>query len=56
MDYTIYIILGVLAIVYFVTQGLNRKKSKARKSRNFMDDHKKEGPKKMSGDREAEKP
>ncbi|HLT51638.1 MAG TPA: hypothetical protein VKZ93_06755 [Arenibacter sp.] len=55
MDYTIYIILGFLVIVYFVTQGLNRKKSKARKSRDFMEGYKKGDSKKTTKDRESEK-
>lgn len=41
MDYTIYIILGALAIVYFMAKGMNRKKSRNRKSRSFMEDYKK---------------
>ncbi|HUH46964.1 MAG TPA: hypothetical protein VLZ54_07425 [Arenibacter sp.] len=42
MDYTIYIILGALAVVYFLTKGMNRRSSKNRKSRKFMAGYKKD--------------
>ncbi|PRX54137.1 hypothetical protein CLV81_2533 [Flagellimonas meridianipacifica] len=37
MDYTIYIILGGLVIVYFVVFFTNKRGQKRRKSRKFMD-------------------
>ncbi len=42
MDYTIYIALAILAILYFVFQGQNRKKKRDRKSRKFMEGHRME--------------
>lgn len=37
MDYTMYIILGALALVYFVVLFNNRRNKKKRKSRSFME-------------------
>ena len=37
MDYTVFIILGVLALVYFVVLFSNRKSQRKRKSRRFME-------------------
>ncbi len=37
MDYTIYMILGGLALVYFAVFFTNKKSQKRRKSRKFMD-------------------
>lgn len=42
MDYTIYIILAGLASIYFLTMGLNKKRSRERKSRGFMDEYRKD--------------
>ena len=36
---TIYIICGVLAAIYLFISMVNRKRSKDRKSRKFMDDY-----------------
>jgi hypothetical protein len=36
-DYTIYYILGGLALVYFGMLSRNRRQQKSRKSRRFMD-------------------
>lgn len=55
MDYTIYIILGALAILYFMTKGMNRKKTRDRKSRSFMDGYKKEKRGVPTKDSEPEK-
>lgn len=40
MDNTIYILFGVLFAVYVGISMMNRKKSKERKSRKFMEDYK----------------
>ncbi|WP_411031486.1 hypothetical protein [Spongiimicrobium sp. 3-5] len=37
MNYTIYILLAVFGLVFFVTLIKNRKNAKRRKSRKFMD-------------------
>jgi len=37
MNYTVYIILGVLALIYFVVLFTNRRNQKKRKSRKFME-------------------
>ncbi|MFD2791391.1 hypothetical protein KCTC52924_02498 [Arenibacter antarcticus] len=42
MDYTIYIVLAVLGLVFFMSQGLTRKKKKNRKSKSFMEGYSKE--------------
>lgn len=36
-DYTIYYLLGALALIYFVILSRNRRQQKSRKSRRFMD-------------------
>jgi len=40
MDYIIYIVLGVLGVIFFVAKGFSRGKSKDRKSRKFMEGYK----------------
>lgn len=40
MNNTIYIILGVLFAVYLAISMMNRRKSKERKSRRFMEHYK----------------
>ena len=37
MDYTIYIILGALVVVYFAVFFKNKRGQKRRKSRSFME-------------------
>ncbi|GMN08514.1 hypothetical protein MTsPCn5_39040 [Croceitalea sp. MTPC5] len=37
MDYTIYIILGALALVYFIVLFNNKRNNRRRKSRSFME-------------------
>ena len=37
MNYTVYIILSVLALVYFVVLFNNKRNNKRRKSRKFME-------------------
>ncbi|WP_192877972.1 MULTISPECIES: hypothetical protein [Arenibacter] len=39
MDYIIYIVLAVLGLIFLVTKGLTKRKSKDRKSRKFMEDY-----------------
>ncbi|MGB5554298.1 MAG: hypothetical protein WBM83_06540 [Flavobacteriaceae bacterium] len=39
MKYTMYYILGAVAIVYLLISRINRRKSKDRKSRKFMGDY-----------------
>jgi FtsZ-interacting cell division protein ZipA len=34
---TIYVLLGILAAIYFMTQALAKKRSKERKSKGFME-------------------
>lgn len=40
MDSTIFIILAVLLVIFFVTQGITKKRYKERKSREFMEGRK----------------
>lgn len=40
MNNTIYIILGVVFVIYLVISITNRRKSRDRKSRKFMSDYK----------------
>lgn len=40
MDYTIYIVVIILGILFFMTRGMNRSKKNERKSRRFMEDYK----------------
>ncbi len=40
MDNTIYIVLGVLIVVYLAISITNRNKAKRRKSKKFMEDYK----------------
>jgi hypothetical protein len=40
MNNTIYIILGVLFAIYLAISMMNRKRSKERKSRKFMENYK----------------
>lgn len=39
MNNTIYIVLGVVFAIYLVITILNRNKSRARKSKKFMEDY-----------------
>ncbi|WP_262508010.1 hypothetical protein [Sediminicola luteus] len=41
-EYGIYILLGVFAIIFFFNLKQHKKRNKARKSRRFMDEHRKE--------------
>ena len=41
-DYTIYFVLGALALVYFVVLTRNRRQQKSRKSRRFMEGKRRE--------------
>ncbi|WP_157378179.1 hypothetical protein [Arenibacter latericius] len=52
MDYTIYIVLAALAIVFFMTQGMTRKKNKDRKSRKFMESYREENRNKSREEKE----
>ncbi|MFS4418306.1 hypothetical protein [Maribacter sp. 2307ULW6-5] len=40
MDNTIYIILGVLIVIYLAVTIMNRRQAKERKSRKFMEKYK----------------
>ncbi|WP_157943742.1 MULTISPECIES: hypothetical protein [Arenibacter] len=42
MDYIIYIVFAVLGVIFLVTQGFTRRKSRDMKSRKFMEDYKNE--------------
>ncbi|WP_198146890.1 hypothetical protein [Maribacter thermophilus] len=46
MDNTIYIVLGVVFAIYLAITIINRRKSKERKSRKFMDNYKRNDPNK----------
>ncbi len=37
MDNTIYYVLGLVAVIYVALSAFNRRRSKERKSRKFMD-------------------
>jgi len=39
MDTTIYVALGVVAVIYIAVRIMSRKNSKDRKSRRFMEQH-----------------
>lgn len=53
MDYTIYIVLAVLGIIFFMSKGFSRKKTKDRKSRRFMEGYRKEDGTKTKDDKES---
>ena len=42
MDYITYIILGVLALIYFAVLFSNKRNNRKRKSRSFMDGKKRQ--------------
>jgi len=46
MNNTIYIILGVVFAIYLGISFMNRKKSRDRKSRKFMEDYERKNDKK----------
>jgi cbb3-type cytochrome oxidase subunit 3 len=46
MDNTIYIVFGILAVLYLWIVFRNRGKSKDRRSRKFMDDYERKDKKK----------
>lgn len=46
MDNTIYYILGIVALIYIALSAFNRKRSKERKSRKFMDGYDRKSKKK----------
>ncbi|MCK0145060.1 hypothetical protein MWU78_05325 [Arenibacter sp. F26102] len=46
MDYIIYIVLAVLGVIFLVTQGFIKRKSRDRKSRKFMEDYKRKNKRK----------
>jgi hypothetical protein len=46
MDHTIYYVLGAVAIVYVLLSAFNRKRTKERKSRKFMDGYERRDKKK----------
>lgn len=49
MDNTIFIILAVLLVIFFVSQGITKKRYKQRKSREFMEGRRRK--EKQEGDR-----
>lgn len=49
MDNTIFIILAVLLVIFFVSQGITKKRYKQRKSREFMEGRSRK--EKQEGDR-----
>lgn len=51
-NYTIYIVLGVVVIIYFFISVTNRRQSKSRKSRKFMEGYK--NPRKGNDDKKKE--
>ncbi|MGB5645999.1 hypothetical protein [Muriicola sp.] len=46
MDNTVYYILGAVAVIYLALSVFNRKRSKERKSRKFMDGYDRKNRKK----------
>lgn len=46
MDYPIYVVLGVLIVIYLFITIYNRNKSKSRKSKKFMDGYNRKDRKK----------